>query len=137
MELITKRFRLHTLPFSVFLKFMLYVNVSFGGIVGVLFLIAGLLGADIKTTINGTEQHGFSAGLASIFISPFVFGIFGVILGLVMYLPFRLALRLTKGFVFEATVSDERVWVPVEERADGQGAQPPVDPEDPDSSTKS
>lgn len=108
---------LYRLKFSSYLKLCNAVGVVVGICFGILMFIMSLFGGDVNAHLGPVNFTGISAGIASLFIGPLVFVVFGLLIGLVSFLPLKLALKLFKGlnlygeFNIESQVEQKPVHV--------------------------
>lgn len=89
--------RVLKIKFGSFMKWNIYISITIGIVFGIIMFILSLLGADVKANLGQSQYHGIVAGVMSLFISPLVFILFGVIIGLLLFLPLKAALKLTNG----------------------------------------
>ncbi|GAA0335344.1 hypothetical protein GCM10008967_27730 [Bacillus carboniphilus] len=83
--------------FSSYIKLMLLISVSSGLIFGIILFTLSLFGFNVYVNFGSTHIRGVSAGIISIFLSPMMFTFLGIIFSLFSFLPFKYALKFTKG----------------------------------------
>lgn len=60
-------------------------------------LFMSLLGGNVYVNLGQIQYQGITAGIIGLFLSPILLAIFGVLFGLLLFLPIKAALKLTKG----------------------------------------
>jgi|GEM_PF-6136616 len=85
------------LRFGSFMKITVLISTAMGVFFGVLMLIAGLLGGNVRASLGTTVLTGVAGGVASLFMGPIIFAIFGIVIGLLAYLPLLLVLKIFGG----------------------------------------
>ncbi|MCA1066130.1 hypothetical protein QTG56_25415 (plasmid) [Rossellomorea sp. AcN35-11] len=83
--------------FGSYLKLMLILSLSVGLVLGAILFILSIFNGDVYAYIGPIQLTGVLAGIFSIFLSPLIFGIWGLIIGLVSFLPVKLTLKVIKG----------------------------------------
>lgn len=86
-----------------FIKLFSVIFLAVGMVGGVLALIFSFFGVgDVTATVGNLELTGVKAGIVSFFLFPLVFYLFGLIFGLVTFLPFHFLIKLTQGLNLKA-----------------------------------
>jgi hypothetical protein len=96
-EMKGKQIHIKHLNFGSFIKWNMFLALSFGIILGMIFFIFSLFGANPKANINNTEFTGLTAGIIEIFLVPFIFMILSIIFSIMSYLPLWIAMNIFKG----------------------------------------
>ena len=95
------------IKFSSFIKLACFIALSIGIIFGLLmFFRISLFSVYIKTNTGLILFHGVPAGIAAIVVGPIIFVIFGLIIGILGYLPFKLMLKFLKGITLNVKLED-------------------------------
>lgn len=92
------------MKFGSFLKFYAFVSFSLGAFVGVLGFLISLVGGDVTIDLGTTQLTGVLAGLVGILFFPAIFYVMGIIGGLILFLPFKLFIKLFKGLKLKMEV---------------------------------
>lgn len=90
------KIELRSLKFGSYVKSILLVSIASGVIFGFLLLIIGIFGGDVEANLGAIELTGVAGGMASLIILPIIFSIFGLIVSLLTFIPFRLMLKVLK-----------------------------------------
>lgn len=102
--------KIRKMKFGSFIKLTTLISGSVGIVFGLFLFVASIFGGNVNANLGETQLTGVAGGIASIFIGPIVFMIFGAIFGLVGFLPFKYILRIFKGlnlkFDFEENYSE-------------------------------
>jgi len=86
---------LHHLRFGPYLGLTATIFAALGIVVGVVGLLASLVGADVFIRLLPfVRAEGVRAGLLGLVAMPVSFAVLGVLIGAVTYLPFRWLERL-------------------------------------------
>lgn len=98
---------IYKIEFGSFLKWNIYLSIAIGILFGFLMLFMSLLGGNVYVNLGQIQYQGITAGIIGLFLSPILLAIFGVLFGLLLFLPIKAALKLTKGIklngLFELT----------------------------------
>jgi hypothetical protein len=86
---------LHDLRYRPYLRLTATIFAALGMIVGLVGLLASLVGADVFIRLLPLlHVEGVAAGLLGLVAMPIFFALLGVLIGGLTYLPFRWLLRL-------------------------------------------
>lgn len=88
---------IYKIEFGSFLKWNIYLSIAIGILFGFLMLFMSLLGGNVYVNLGQIQYQGITAGIIGLFLSPILLAIFGVLFGLLLFLPIKAALKLTKG----------------------------------------
>jgi len=95
---------LQKIGFGSYLKIFALNGLGFGVVTGVLMLIIALFGGDVTAYIGEREWYGITAGLIGLVMAPPLAAVISFFFGILMYLPFRLVLKVWKGITIKATI---------------------------------
>lgn len=93
------RLKVKKIRFSSYIKLFVLVFLSIGIVFGILGFFISLLGGQANANIGTLTVTGIPAGIILIFLFPILYCFFGLLFGLISYLPFKLILK--KGFMIE------------------------------------
>ena len=102
------RMTIKDIKFGSFFKLIMGISFSFGVITGILFLVIGLMGANITANLGESILYGVPAAIASIFISPVVALFLGLFVCLLSYFPFKLFIKLINGLRILGTFDHDK-----------------------------
>ncbi len=85
------------IKFTSYMKLYCIMSICFGMVIGLIGFIIGILGGPVSVSIGESIYTGFVGGLLGLIVFPLFIGIFGNIIGLVTFLPFRLFMKIKKG----------------------------------------
>jgi hypothetical protein len=91
-----KKIQVKSLKFSSYIKSILLVSIASGGTFGIILLVLGIFGGDVEANVGTIRLIGISGGFAALIIGPLVFSIFGLIVSLLTFFPFKLMLKVIK-----------------------------------------
>lgn len=92
-----KSIRIYNIDFGSFLKWNIYISTTIGILFGIMMLFMSLVGGNVYVNLGQIHYQGIIAGIIGLFLSPLLMAIFGVLIGLILFLPIKVALKLTKG----------------------------------------
>ena len=87
---------IRNVKFGSFFKVSVLISLSFGIIFGLIIFIIGLFGGPVQANIGAAKLTGIAGGVASLILGPFIFSIFGMLIGIFTFLPFKLILKVLK-----------------------------------------
>ncbi|GAA0358602.1 hypothetical protein [Bacillus horti] len=105
--------RVEHLKFGSLVKWSIYVTLSAGIILGLLFSVLSLVGFEVEATLNGEQLTGVQQILFLLFVTPIMILLLGIFSSIILYLPMRLVLKIKKGislkglFVVEVSEKNE------------------------------
>lgn len=92
-----QRILIKKIKFGSFFKLISLISLSAGITFGLTLFIIGLLGGNVNANLGEIQLTGIAGGVASLFIAPIIFLIFGIIISLLVFLPFKLLLMVIEG----------------------------------------
>ena len=92
--------------FGSYVKFFFLSGVGAGVIMGVIMLIAGLLGAPVYANIGSYTFTGMEGGVVAFLMSPILTGAVFAWFGMLSFLPFKLLLKLFRGITLSMEIID-------------------------------
>lgn len=108
------RLKVKKIRFSSYIKLFVLASLLVGIVLGILGFVISLLGGQAHANIGSLTVTGIPAGIILIFLFPIFYCFFGLLFGLISYLPFKLILK--KGFMIEGEfeMTDEGITEPNE-----------------------
>lgn len=91
--------KIRKIEFASYIKLVALNWSAVGFIFGIVLFILSLFGQDVSTNVGPFILHGVAGGISALVVGPFVFLIFGLIIGLCGYIPLNLLLRAIKGII--------------------------------------
>ncbi|SEQ12390.1 hypothetical protein [Piscibacillus halophilus] len=85
------------IKFTSYIKLLLIISISTGTLLGLVMFIMSLFGGPVTAELGTKVFSGVTAGILGIFMMPIMFLFFGIVIGLVSYIPFKVALKLMNG----------------------------------------
>ena len=102
-----KKITIYRIGFGSYIKFFILSGASLGIIMGIFFLIVGLMGGPVTAHIGNTSYSGLTAGVLGVFIAPLVCSLIFAIFSFFMYLPFKLLLKVFRGIKMNVQLQDD------------------------------
>lgn len=91
-----KKKQIKSLRFSSYVKSIMLVSIASGGTFGIILLVLGIFGGDVEANLGTIHLTGVAGGFAALIIGPIVFSIFGLIVSLLTFIPFKLMMKVLK-----------------------------------------
>lgn len=89
-----QKIQIKSIKFTSYLKSILLVSIASGGTFGIILLVLGIFGGDVEANLGTIQLTGVAGGFASLIIGPLVFSIFGLIVSLLTFFPFKLMMKV-------------------------------------------
>ena len=90
------KIQIRSLKFSSYIKSIMLVSIASGGTFGMILLILGIFGGDVEANLGPIHLSGVAGGFAALIIGPMVFSIFGLIVSVLTFIPFKLMMKVLK-----------------------------------------
>lgn len=84
------------IKFTSFMKLFFVFSMCLGILIGILGFIAGIFNGPVYVNIGANVYTGFVGGLLGLIVFPLLSVIFGTILGLLTFYPFKFFLKMKK-----------------------------------------
>jgi len=97
---------LHRLSFGSYVKLFFLSGIGLGAVFGILILIIGLVGGQVDVHIGNNNFSGIEGGVLGFIASPIAFGCVFAWFSVLMYLPFKLILKIFKGIKLTILLED-------------------------------
>lgn len=97
------------IKFSSFMKLFFVFSMCLGILIGILGFIAGIFNGPVYVNIGENVYTGFVGGLLGLVVFPLLSIIFGAILGLLTFYPFKLYLKMKKRLPLYIEVESDEI----------------------------
>lgn len=104
------KLKITRIKFTSYMKLYCIMSICFGVMIGFVGLIVGILGGPVSVNIGQSIYTGFVGGLLGLIVFPLLTCVFGNLIGLVTYLPFRLFMKIKKGVFLNFEYEDDDIF---------------------------